>query len=496
MKDRYFIALLIINSLIALFRVGYVIYYPTDLAPDEALYWDYSRHPQLSYYAKPPLIAYIINLSTSLFGNTEIGVRFPAIIMSALTSLLIYRLTLYLFNDRKLAFLSGIILSLSVGFQLMGILMTIDTPLSFFWVASLYFLAKAFKENKTTQWILAGFMGMLAFLSKYTGILLPFLALLFAFIKDREKLKEKGIYLFTTITLVGLIPVILWNYTNDWVGFKHVFTLAGITDKEIPERGNFNPFRILEYLGGQILITGPSLFPYIILSFYKFTRSIDYKHIFLIIFSLPIFISFMLLSLYTKVEANWPSFGYFAVLPLISALILSTYNTLKYVHLFSLTIALLFTLLIHFTPLLDKIGMSSLLPPEKDPHARLAGWKGLGDFVSKLKGKNTFVFSDKYQITAELAFYVRGNPEVFCVNRGRRMNQYDMWKHKMLNYKGKNAIFVSYSPIDESIKQGFKKVTKEEIYTVIWRNKKVRELYVYLLEGYNGKIKEKITGTY
>src|ERR1700733_12582303 len=42
---------------------------PIDLSGDEAQYWDWSRHLDLSYYSKGPLIAYLIRASCSLFGE-------------------------------------------------------------------------------------------------------------------------------------------------------------------------------------------------------------------------------------------------------------------------------------------------------------------------------------------------------------------------------------------------------------------------------------------
>src|SRR5687767_13185304 len=50
---------------------------PLDLATDEAYYWDWSRRLDLSYYSKGPLVAYLIRGSCSVFGDTELGVRFP-----------------------------------------------------------------------------------------------------------------------------------------------------------------------------------------------------------------------------------------------------------------------------------------------------------------------------------------------------------------------------------------------------------------------------------
>ena len=46
---------------------------PLDLAPDEAHYWDWSRHLDWSYYSKGPLVAYLIAASCSLVGPWSIA---------------------------------------------------------------------------------------------------------------------------------------------------------------------------------------------------------------------------------------------------------------------------------------------------------------------------------------------------------------------------------------------------------------------------------------
>jgi len=326
MKDKNLLILVLINLSVVIFRILYILFYPLDLAPDEALYWDYSRHPQISYYAKPPLTAYIIGVTTFFLGNTELGVRIGAVIMSAMTSLFLYYLTKYLLRDATLALIAGILPLFMIGFQLLSVLMTIDTPLILFWLISMYFYAKAFIENRTKHWIYAGVFGASALLSKYTGILLPLLAFLFSAIYDREKIKEKGIYISTAIVFTGLLPVLIWNMLNDWAGFKHLFTLAGILETADTGRRGFTAERIPIYLGGQLLIIGPSLFPYVIYSWIKYAKSDDKRIGFLIVFSVPVFLMFLLMSLYTKVEANWPAFGYAGAIPLVALFIRNSLN--------------------------------------------------------------------------------------------------------------------------------------------------------------------------
>ena len=55
---------------------------PIDLSGDEAQYWDWSRHLDLSYYSKGPMVAYIIRASCALLGDNMPAVRLPALIFA------------------------------------------------------------------------------------------------------------------------------------------------------------------------------------------------------------------------------------------------------------------------------------------------------------------------------------------------------------------------------------------------------------------------------
>src|ERR1041385_1176359 len=71
---------------------------PLDLAPDEAHYWDWSRHLDWSYYSKGPGVAWPIRLSCELFGELPIwlagtemlAVRIPAVVCGSLLLVSLY----------------------------------------------------------------------------------------------------------------------------------------------------------------------------------------------------------------------------------------------------------------------------------------------------------------------------------------------------------------------------------------------------------------------
>src|SRR5947208_12906726 len=92
-------ALIVLSSAL---HVAYLSYdCPLDLAPDEAHYWDWSRHLDWSYYSKGPLVAYLIHFSVAvagpwserLTGSAMLAVRLPAVACGSLLLLGLYVLT-------------------------------------------------------------------------------------------------------------------------------------------------------------------------------------------------------------------------------------------------------------------------------------------------------------------------------------------------------------------------------------------------------------------
>src|SRR5437016_6498456 len=77
---------------------------PLDLAPDEAYYWEWSRHLDWSYHSKGPLVAWLIRLSCELFGDSVFAVRLPAVVCGSLLLAGLYLLTLQVYQSDKLSF--------------------------------------------------------------------------------------------------------------------------------------------------------------------------------------------------------------------------------------------------------------------------------------------------------------------------------------------------------------------------------------------------------
>ena len=193
---------------------------PINLIPEEAYYWNYAQHLDLSYLDHPPMVAWLIWISTSLFGKSEFSIRLPALISWAIAAAFMFRLTASIF-DRNAAFrclLLMTILPLYFGF---GFFMTPDTPLLAAWAGCLYFLYGALITQSRSAWWGASICMGLGLLSKYTILLLalPAVGYLLVDRRSRQWWARAEPYYATILSAVIFLPVLIWNARQGWASF-------------------------------------------------------------------------------------------------------------------------------------------------------------------------------------------------------------------------------------------------------------------------------------
>ncbi len=142
-----------------------------DLIPEEAYYWNYAQHLDIGYLDHPPIVAWLIWLSTSVLGNSEFSVRLPAFICWLITAFFVFRLASNLIGKPSALQSVLLVAALPVYFSI-GCLMTPDAPLYAAWGGCVYFLERALVAQKRRAWWGVGCCMGLGMLSKYTIILL------------------------------------------------------------------------------------------------------------------------------------------------------------------------------------------------------------------------------------------------------------------------------------------------------------------------------------
>jgi len=436
--------------LFTVYRLWYAHAGILELVGDEAHYWEWSRNLGINYYSKGPVVAYIISFFTYLGGDTPLFVRLGAIVTSVLFALVAYKFSLELFSSHKAAFYTVLVFEVMPIFFAGGMFMTIDPPFILCWLCSLFLIFKGIKYGDRKYWVLLGLCTGVGFLTKYTMFLIyPLLWIYLLKNRDKAEGRAKDILLAHGISLFFVLAPLIWNANNGWANFRHVFG-------QVQGKGfSINPLHFIAFIGSQVGVISPLFFVGILItyaSYYFLWGNRDFELDFLFWFSAPVLGVFVVRSLFGKVQANWPAPAYVAAVFAMVAIyfgrlplkkdkfpLLRFFERKWAVRAFA--VSALIISVGSFPNMLEPV----VLPfarEGKSLTSRISGWDELGKHVEKIMGDDTaFIFSDSYQVTSELAFYVKTRPPTFCLNLGRRQNQYDYWP-SFENFIGKNGIFI------------------------------------------------------
>jgi undecaprenyl-diphosphatase len=469
-----------------------------ELAPDEAHYWEWSRRLDWSYYSKGPLVAYLIALSTAVGGATELFVRLPAVLLSAGTTICVFGLLKALFQDVRLALATAIFLHIIPLFSAGALLMTIDPPLAFFWTLMLWLVYRALSAERSLDWYAAGIALACGLLSKYAmGYAVLSIGLFLATSpRYRGWMYRKEPYLMLAIGLAGFTPVIIWNLHHEAVSLKHVVGQATV-HQGAPWHSSLETFG--EFLGSQALALSPLLFGWMLialaLSLWEGLRQRDERWLFLFWGWAPTFCLMLALSLRQKVQANWAAPAYITAIMAATAYAVHRWPTLpqglcRRLGLVAagvvIVLALAMTVALHDPALFVRLG----LQPSADPLARLKGWRALASAVQAAAAempRPPFVVSDRYQISSELAFYVKGQPFTYNVNLGRRLNQYDLWDG-LPSLAGHDAIYVQpeSAELPQALRAAFRTCDAGKPVIVEELGQELKRFYVFQCLAFSG----------
>ena len=487
--DRWctLLAILLIFA-VAVFHLLYLaLWCQLDLAPDEAHYWDWSRHLDWSYYSKGPLVAWLIWLSCSLFGSLAeqlpgglmVAVRLPAVLCGALLLASLYVLTRETLGRPQLA-LAVVFFGLSLPVVTAGsLLMTIDAPYTACWGWALVFAHRAVTGRGKWAWEITGFLVGVGILAKYTMVLfLPSLVLFLLFSPSHRRLLLSGGFArMLGIVVVCCLPIVIWNANNGWVTLWHVLRLAGLQvagEESLHGGKGIHWLGPLAYLGGQAALLLGYWFVLWGLAMLCWNpwRCSDSNRQFLWWMSAPMFLVFFAFSFKTGGgELNWPVTAYLSGCVLGSGwlaeqLQASTgwYRRTTLACLGTATACgFLLTAAVHHSQLLHPLMEYLTGPPTADrpypvrsldPTCRLRGWRYLGRELDSLReqlrqqdGVEPVLAGTNWSLPGALGIYCSGYPTVYSLGRaqGDRYSQYDFWPgptHQAEAFRGRTFVVV------------------------------------------------------
>ena len=438
-------------------RLAYISSDFIELSEDEAYQWLWSKHLALSYYSKPPIIAYLQFLGTHIWGDTEFGVRFFSPVIGAILGFLVFRFFAREVNVRA-GFLLLLILQATPLLAVGSILMTVDPPSVLFWTAAMLAGWRAMRpDGKTSHWCWTGLWMGLGFLSKYTELfqLLCWIVFFALWKPARTHLRRPGPYLALLINLLCTLPVLIWNAQHDWITVTHVLERAGAGHAWEPTLRYF-----FEFVASETALLNPFFFlstVWAAIAFWRLSRR-DVRLIYLFSMGAPLFLCYLMWAFRSRTLPNWiaPS-----VVPLFCLSViywdqhLQTSRALRILQTMGIAVGLVFATLMLDTNLVQRI-TGRPLPPAADPLARARGYGAMAgiageartDLIAK-EGKPVFIIGEHYGIVGEISFYlpeaktnVITKPFVYYLSSVKPENQFYFWPGYRENCQGQNAVFI------------------------------------------------------
>jgi len=513
---RYDLIALVIIALSFAVRYWFVSSGQLNLVQDEAQYWDWIRRPQLSYYSKGPLIAWVIATWCNVFGSTELGVRFGAVIGMAGIQAAIYFGVSRVWREYRMAVYAVFVAATIPLLNGLGILMTTDNPLIFCWTVAFFALSAAtrnkpdFTPGNLPFIILAACIAV-GILAKYMMLAFLGLGTVYALILHcRAQLPPRfwQRYVLAALagTVVGMLPIVLWNMQNDWVGFKHVAKLSTGEKKAFSPR--IGPF--FEMIGAQIGLLGLWWFPLIVAGGWRAIKKSwvgpvgrfdeKYRHYLqAALFFWPLWLAITFWSIKSRTQANWTAVSFMGAAVLGGMYFMRWWDKPERKprgKALLVGCALAFTAIIFASPVIP-------VPENMDMAARLKGWDSLGVELQRLSetefedSSKVFLFSERYDITAELAFYTPGQPITFCLWDNRRMNQYDIWPGPGPEFSDAIMVRKGFTGgIPALTKEAFESISEPIHFTSTFDGKPARKFTLFLCKGYKGAWPSNPSGRY
>ena len=268
------------------------------LAWGSNLEWGFNKHP--------PFSAFAVEVVFQIFGNQDWAYYLLSQIFVVCAFYFVFKLSNELLNNSKLALISLLLLEGIFFYNFTTPEFNVNVSQLPFWALSIYFTWRCIKFDKKVDYVFLGIFAGLGILSKYLFVyLLIGIKLLFIYlILKKKKIKLLNFFIAGPVTLLILLPHIIWLINNDYSTINYGLQRTGGI-------GNFLDHIIypLIFLGKQIGILVPFIFLFFSLN-KRFKIKINYKDEKLIFLIFTIIVPIMLMVLTSaamgvKIRTMW-----------------------------------------------------------------------------------------------------------------------------------------------------------------------------------------------
>lgn len=269
-----------------------IVAFTLPLTGDEAYYWEWSRHLAWGYVDHPPAVAATIALF-SIFGQTPGLVRLGFVLCGLIASIAIAGCAIAITDDRRAGAAAALALALTPLASLAFGSASPDGPYLMFWALALWAGARAFRFDRTLDWIALGAAVAGVLLSRVLGFALLFGLCAYALSPGMRHVWRRGLPLALATTALLFAPCVAWNASHHWVTF-----LFGLVYRH-EETHAFSIARVAQLLAAQAAAYSPGIFIAVLL------LALRPRSAFLAWTGVPQLVVVTLLSFFERVEIHW-----------------------------------------------------------------------------------------------------------------------------------------------------------------------------------------------
>jgi hypothetical protein len=453
------------------------------LMPDEAQYWTWSRCLDLGYYSKPPAIAWQIWLGTAIFGSTQFGIRCVSLLLPIVSALVLQRIVRILTGDEKASWLTATAFIVSPLGWTTSFLATTDSGMVLGWLLATFCYIK---EESPHRLLTAGLWIAVGALWKWMTYSF-WLVVVADMVCARRHSRGEVVALVEgiLISLLGLLPALYWNWSHDFVTFRHVGGTM-FAQHTTPAKGN-----PLAFFGAGVALLTPGFFLMAVPGLFRApSRWRFIQQAVLVLWG-----GLLFCSLFRKMQGNWAVIAQVMCFPLVGWVLAYRPSFQSWPYRAAMVVAIGVQLIVLAIPY-------GMLPWDRCPLTQGMGWECQAAVEQQgYRPGRDFLFSDRYQTTSLLWFHGPEQRKAYFLNlHGLRQNQYCYWPGLDEECRGKTGFFVAAIPSEgrkKALNQmrhyrsllftHFERVSRGVVYLVNSQNNRpIRSLVIIRCQGYHG----------
>lgn len=290
--------------------VKLVLSFLLELGNDEVYYYTYAVQPDWNHFDHPPLVGWMIRLSTlNLHWVSDLSMRLGSVLAAAISTWIVFQ-TGTLIKSERAGWIASLCYTFSIYTSIIaGLFIMPDSPQLLFFTWSIYLMVKWVTKPhlfSPYNWLGLGLMIGLATLSKVHGLYLWAGFGGYILFHQIKTFKQPFLYVAVLITIAAILPIIYWNIDNDFITYK-------FHSKRVLHSGiQLDSF--IQQIFGELLYQNPLVYVSCLIPLIKFKKL---KTLFnnsaltlLLWLSLPLISLFWIISLFNPTLPHWTGPGF------------------------------------------------------------------------------------------------------------------------------------------------------------------------------------------